>query len=190
MLQHMHVQPVFHNMFEVKARPREDWNLSIQVKPGKRSHPVTALTMLSLIPQLKITDCHQNSIGFSVPGKNWIFAFQMLFSLSYHRPFDRAFTKPHLNKVIVQRHLFNIMVYLSYGYEFLTVESKSSFYESISTGVKELCPMRLCQSGTVNYKFQWKKDAMFKKIIRAISRTTGPNIGLFALILMHFSCWI
>ncbi len=84
MLQHMHVQPVFHNMFEVKARPREDWNLSIQVKPGKRSHPVTALTMLSLIPQLKITDCHQNSIGFSVPGKNWIFAFQMLFSLSYH----------------------------------------------------------------------------------------------------------
>ncbi len=27
------------------------------------------------------------------------------------------------------------------------------------------------------------------KISQAISRTTGPNKGLFVLILMHFSCW-
>ena len=34
-----------------------------------------------------------------------------------------------------------------------------------------------------------KKMSCSMKISQAISRTTGPNIGLFVLILMHFSCW-
>ncbi len=37
--------------------------------------------------------------------------------------------------------------------------------------------------------FQWKENVLFMKISQAISRTTGPNIGLFVFILMHFSCW-
>ncbi len=38
-----------------------------------------------------------------------------------------------------------------------------------------------------HYIFQWI-DVLFMKISQAISRTTGPNIGLFVFILMHFSC--
>ncbi len=38
------------------------------------------------------------------------------------------------------------------------------------------------------YPFQQKENAWFKKIQEAILRTTGPNIGMFVLILMHFSC--
>ena len=34
--------------------------------------------------------------------------------------------------------------------------------------------------------FQWKEDVLFGKMLQAISRTTGPNIGLFVFILMHF----
>ncbi len=34
---------------------------------------------------------------------------------------------------------------------------------------------------------QWK-GALFVIIPQAISRTTGPNIGLIVLILMHFPC--
>ena len=33
-----------------------------------------------------------------------------------------------------------------------------------------------------NYIFQWKDDVLFIKISNAISRTTGPNIGLFVFI--------
>ena len=39
-----------------------------------------------------------------------------------------------------------------------------------------------------NYMYQRNEDALFMKIQQAISRTTSPNIGLFVLILMHFSC--
>ncbi len=39
----------------------------------------------------------------------------------------------------------------------------------------------------VNYTFQWKENTLLMKISQAISRTTGPNICLFALILMHFA---
>ena len=35
-----------------------------------------------------------------------------------------------------------------------------------------------------------KKWWMFTSILRAISRTTEPILGLFALIWIHFSCWI
>ncbi len=34
--------------------------------------------------------------------------------------------------------------------------------------------------------FQWKEDVLFMKISQVISRTAGPNIGLFGLILMRF----
>ena len=40
-----------------------------------------------------------------------------------------------------------------------------------------------------NYKIhgQLKDNALILKIPQAISRTTGPNIGLLGLILMHFA---
>ena len=41
----------------------------------------------------------------------------------------------------------------------------------------------------VNFMFLSKEHFLFKKILQAISRTTGPNIGLFGFILMHFPCW-
>ena len=34
-----------------------------------------------------------------------------------------------------------------------------------------------------------RRNVLFMKISQVISRTTGPNIGLFGLILMHFPCW-
>ena len=39
---------------------------------------------------------------------------------------------------------------------------------------------------STTYVFQWKEDGLFMKIPQTISRTTGPNIGLFILMLMHF----
>ncbi len=36
---------------------------------------------------------------------------------------------------------------------------------------------------------QKERCLIFDKISQVISRTTGPNIGLFVLILMHFRCW-
>ena len=41
----------------------------------------------------------------------------------------------------------------------------------------------------LNYVFRWNEDPVLTKISQAISRTTGPNIGMFVLILMHFLCW-
>ena len=38
--------------------------------------------------------------------------------------------------------------------------------------------------------FGFKNWHHFLKIMLAISRTTGPILGLFVLIWMHFSCWI
>ena len=47
----------------------------------------------------------------------------------------------------------------------------------------------LCFVMLSNYAFQWKEDVLHMKIPQAISRTTGPNTGLFVLILMYFPCW-
>ncbi len=40
----------------------------------------------------------------------------------------------------------------------------------------------------VNYMFRWKQIVLRMKILQAISRTTGPNIAMFVLILKPFSC--
>ena len=72
-----------------------------------------------------------------------------------------------------------------------------------------ICPKGSYQSTIINVYYNWllpcavsitlftqtpwfngeNNDILFPKISQVISRTTGPNIGLFVLILMYFSCW-
>ena len=39
------------------------------------------------------------------------------------------------------------------------------------------------------YRFQYREDVLFMQIPQAISRTTGPNIGIFVLNLINFQYW-
>ncbi len=76
------------------------------------------------------------------------------------------------------------------------VYSRHSKYEinpmdHASANVIKVCQHEWLQihALTLTSCFYEKTDVLFVKIPQTISRTTGPNIGLFILNLMHFSYW-